>query len=290
MDEKQRAERLRLAGVVAYLGLLALFFGKDLYSLGIHAAGNELHSHILLIPLISAYLVHIQGSSLPREYRSSIIPATLFACAGIAAAFFAHRAPGRISENDYLSLIALAVILLVIAGGFLFLGAAWMRRVTFPAAFLLFAIPMPDAMAETLENWSKLGSAETASWFFTLSGVPVLRDGVFFQLPGITLEVAQECSGIRSSWVLLITSVLAAYLFLRTPWRRALLVLLVIPLGLLRNGFRILVIGLLCVYVGPEMIHSFIHHRGGPIFFVISLVPLFLILKWLRRQERAKQS
>jgi exosortase C (VPDSG-CTERM-specific) len=179
------------------------------------------------------------------------------------------------------------VILLVIAGGFLFLGVRWMKRMIFPAAFLFFAVPMPDRMADHLENWSKLGSAETASWFFTLSGVPVLRDGVFFQLPGITLEVAQECSGIRSSWVLLITSVLAAYLFLRTPWRRALLVLLVLPLGLLRNGFRILVIGLLCVYVSPDMINSVIHHRGGPIFFVISLVPLFILLRWFRKQERA---
>ena len=34
------------------------------------------------------------------------------------------------------------------------------------------------------------------------------------------------------------------------------------------------------------MIDSPIHHRGGPLFFALSLVPLFLLLWWLRRQEQ----
>ena len=114
----------------------------------------------------------------------------------------------------------------------------------------------------------------------------MLRDGTIFQLPGIVIEVAQECSGIRSSWVLFITSILASYLFLQSPWRRVLLVAFVIPLGIARNGFRILVIGLLCVHVGPQMINSVIHRQGGPLFFALSLIPLFLLLWWLRRAER----
>jgi len=66
-------------------------------------------------------------------------------------------------------------------------------------------------------------------------------------------------------------------------------VVAVIPLGLLRNGFRILVISLLCVHIGPEMINSLIHRRGGPIFFVASLIPLFVVLWWLRHGEIAAQ-
>jgi exosortase/archaeosortase family protein len=64
------------------------------------------------------------------------------------------------------------------------------------------------------------------------------------------------------------------------------LVAFVIPLAIVRNAFRILVIGLLAVHVGPQMIDSVIHHSGGPFFFVVSLVPLFFLLWWLRRQER----
>ncbi len=82
------------------------------------------------------------------------------------------------------------------------------------------------------------------------------------------------------------TGLLTSHLFLRTRWRRIVLVAFVIPLGVLRNGFRILVIGLLCVHVGPYMIDSPIHHQGGPLFFALSLFPLFLLLWWLRRQER----
>jgi exosortase/archaeosortase family protein len=63
----------------------------------------------------------------------------------------------------------------------------------------------------------------------------------------------------------------------------------VIPLGLLRNGFRVWVIGELCVRIGPQMIDSPIHHRGGPVFFVLSLVPLFLLLLYLSKCELRKE-
>ncbi|PYK69698.1 MAG: hypothetical protein DME44_13670 [Verrucomicrobia bacterium] len=56
-------------------------------------------------------------------------------------------------------------------------------------------------------------------------------------------------------------------------------------MGLLRNGVRILTISLLCVHIGPQMINSVIHRRGGPFFFAASLIPLFLLLWWLRRGE-----
>src|SRR5437764_8873462 len=111
-----------------------------------------------------------------------------------------------------------------------------------------------------------------------------MQTGTVFQLPGITLQVGQECSGIRSSWILLITSVIAAKLFLSKPWSRTALVACVIPLGILRNGFRIMVIGLLCIR-DPDMINSAIHRRGGPIFFALSLIPLLAALWLLRRYE-----
>jgi len=47
----------------------------------------------------------------------------------------------------------------------------------------------------------------------------------------------------------------------------------------------VLVIGMLCVRIGPAMIHSVIHRRGGPLFFALSLIPLFLLIWWLRRGE-----
>jgi exosortase C (VPDSG-CTERM-specific) len=198
----------------------------------------------------------------------------------------AHRA-GAWGVNDTLALWAFAFFCFVIAGGFVFLGKEWMRAAAFPMGFLIFLVPLPDSVVNALETASQYASAEAAAMFFNLTGTPVLRQGpLIFQLPNITVQVAQECSGIRSSWVLFITGLLAAHLFLRSPWRRFFLIAFIIPLGVLRNGFRILVLGLLCVHIGPHMIDTAIHHRGGPIFFALSLVPLFGVLWWLWRGER----
>jgi exosortase C (VPDSG-CTERM-specific) len=271
----------------AVAGLIAAY-GATFISLAVHAAGSTLHSHILLIPFVSVYLLYIRRSELPNEYSSSPSWATVGLLIGLAA-LIAARAPGvfdpPLSHNDHLALMTFSFISLLAAGGFLFLGQKWMVATTFPFAFLIFMSPMPDAMADSLETASKLASAEAASVFFNMGGTPVLRDSTVFQLPNITIQVAQECSGIRSSWVLVITSLLASNLFLKSNWRRLALVCFVLPLGIVRNGFRVWVIGMLCVHIGPQMIHSVVHRRGGPVFFVLSLIPLFLLLWWLRRGE-----
>jgi exosortase C (VPDSG-CTERM-specific) len=281
----------RLIGFIASAILLTAAFGHTLAALAKYAASMDLHSHILLIPFISAYLIFIRREQLPTEYVSSPSWTALLLVGGLAA-LLAAVGPLRAdpSQNDSLSLTALSFVCLLAAEGFLFLGRKWMAATAFPFAFLIFMVPLPGGMVEWLETASQLASTEAAALFFSITGTPVLRDGTVFQLPGIIIQVAQECSGIRSSWVLFITSILASNLFLKSSWRRAVLVSLVIPLAILRNGFRILVIGLLCVHVGPQMIHSAIHHQGGPIFFALSLIPLFLLLWWLRRGELAANS
>jgi exosortase C (VPDSG-CTERM-specific) len=253
-----------------------------------YAAWNELRSYILLIPFVSSYLLYLRRDQLPKKYRTDVPLAAVSVAAGLGLLAFTYflEFGGRVlGDNDRLALLTLSFLCCLGAGGFFFLGRNWMRAAAFPLAYLIFMVPMPDAMSEALETASKSASTEVASLFFYLSGTPFLRAGPIFQLPNITIEVAQECSGIRSSWVLFMTSILAANLFLKTRWRRFALVAFVIPLGILRNGFRILVIGLLCVNVGPQMIHSLIHRRGGPVFFVLSLIPFLLVLWWLRRGD-----
>ena len=65
--------------------------------------------------------------------------------------------------------------------------------------------------------------------------------------------------------------------------------LFVIPLAVLRNGFRIFTVGEMCVNFGPQMINHWIHRKGGPIFFGLSLVPLFLLLLALYRFENRQR-
>jgi exosortase C (VPDSG-CTERM-specific) len=283
-----RSQKWRFWGGACFAIVLLAAFAKPLLALINYAAGSQLYSYILLVPFVSAYLLYLRRDQLPKNYGIDLPLAIVTLTAGLGVLvliYWLDFVRQRPSDNDRLALLTLSFLCFLAAGGFFFFGRGWMRAAAFPLAYLIFMVPMPDAMADALETASKYASAEVANLLFHLSGTPFLRAGLIFQLPNITIEVAQECSGIRSSWVLLMTSILAANLFLKTRWRRFALVAFVIPLAILRNGFRILVIGLLCVNVGPQMIHSLIHRRGGPLFFVLALIPFFLVLWWLRNGE-----
>jgi exosortase C (VPDSG-CTERM-specific) len=277
-------------GFVGYVLLVSLLFSKQLFHLFVSAYASDLNSYIILIPLAVAYLLYLERQRLPHIYCPAVLPAVVTSLLGLGIVAFVlvkKSFVSGLSQNDQHFLWTLSFVCLIWAGGFVFLGRQWMRTAAFPLGFLLFLVPLPDAIVQWLEDGLKLASSEAASLFFAMSGTPFVRTGTVFQLPGFTIRVAQECSGIKSSWVLFITSLLAGYLFLAKPWRRILLAGAVIPLGILRNGFRIMVIGLLCVHVSPQMIDSPLHRRGGPIFFVLSLLPLWLLLWFLRRRDHA---
>ncbi len=254
---------------------------------------NSLFSHLPLIPLVSAWWIWKRpgGEQVPRVRASPGRAALAAAAAGLVVVmvvsyWLVWRGRGTLPQAEYLCLMTGAYLATLLAAALLTLGAGVVKAIRFPILFLVFMVPWPQALVDGVETVLQLASAEVAHGFLMLSGVPVLRDGLVFKLPGLIFEVAQECSGIRSSLVLFITSVLGAQLLLRTRWRRAVLVLAVLPLGVLRNGFRILTLGWLTVNVNPAVIDSPLHHSGGPIFFVLSLGPFFLLLWWLRRSER----
>ena len=202
--------------------------------------------------------------------------------------FFALHSGAKLAPVDSLAWTTFSFFLLFIAACFLALGKQTLRALVFPLAFLIFFVPFPNALENVLESFLQYRSADAAELLFRIAGTPLLRHDVDFQLPGFSLQVAPECSGIRSSLVLFITSLVAGQLFLRSPWKRALFALAVIPLGILRNAFRIVTIGELCVHVSPDMIDSYIHRRGGPVFFAISMVPFFVLLYYLRKSDLRK--
>jgi exosortase C (VPDSG-CTERM-specific) len=275
----------RLLGFAGFCLLLTLAFAGPLLGLVKYALKEELHSHVLLIPFVSLYLAWQAAGTLPKERKTSVVGGVILILLAVGVFLWPQWAGITLSANDDHSRMAACYVLLVGAGGFLFLGNPLMRALAFPFAFLIFMVPLPNAAVIGLENWLMRWSAEAAHWFFQWTGTPVYRSGQVMELPGMTLEVAPECSGIRSSFVLFITSLVASYMLLKSPWHRGLLVAMVIPLGIIRNGLRVLVIGLLCVHQGPHMIDSWIHHRGGPVFFGISLIPLLLLIFWFHRRE-----
>lgn len=269
------------------VGLITLALSPLLIPYIGFSLGNDLYSHVILIPFVSLYLAWQLRATLPspsRPWREfAIIPGAL------ALACLAYRWLGAPSTaSDLMAATGAAYVLSIWCAALALVGRETIRATVFPLAFLAAMIPFPSAVEHAIETFLQHGSAACAYGMFQLAGTTLFRNDLIFHLPGITLEVAPECSGIRSSLVLLITSLVGGYLFLRSPWRRTILSLTVIPLALLRNGFRVFVLGELCVRVGPHMIDSQIHHRGGPIFFALSLIP-FMGLVWiLMRGERKK--
>lgn len=269
---------------------MALAFVLPLYDLARFSIGHDLYSHIPLIPLISGYLIWQNWRSFQVGFGSEKrrgIAAIFFGFGLLALVFYVACSHARpLAREDSLALTTTSFLLFIYGVCFWNIGIKALGAIALPLGFLLFMIPFPIVVVNGIEYFLQYGSAWAARGFFAVAGTTVYANGLVFQLPGISIQIAPECSGIHSSLALLITSVLAGYFFLRSRVNRVILALFVIPLALIRNGFRVFVIGELCVHIGPHMIDSPIHHRGGPIFFVLSLFPFFLLLYFLIRLER----
>ncbi|MGB6222661.1 exosortase/archaeosortase family protein [Haloferula sp.] len=280
-----RAARRRLLGFVAGLFVLCCLFVGGLTDWFQLALRSNLHSHTLIIPVVTIFLIVTERKSNNGGFCSTLwlgLP-MLGLCLGGWLFGLSNQAfnTGVHHVSLQLGFFLAGVWALTLT----FFGLGWVRSAFFPLAFLSFMLPMPEVVEQGLEQWLITASAQVSEMILRLGGIPVFREGQLLELPGVTLEVAEECSGIRSSWVLLITSVLAGYLFLRTLPSRLILVAVVLPLGVLRNAVRIAVIGWLCVEEGPELIDGWIHRKGGPFFFAASLIPLLLIALMLGKLE-----
>jgi exosortase C (VPDSG-CTERM-specific) len=278
-------------GLWLAIGALVAAFGLSFYELVQLSLANSLYSHLPLIPAVSAYLIWMQRASLPARSAPHRPVAWGLLAAGVAtmaAYLLVQQGERPLLRDDALAWQMYGFLLLLAGTCAWFLGRSLMRALVFPLGFLVFMAPFPVALHDALERFLQHGSADAAYAMISGAGTPILREGLIFHLPGIVLEVAPQCSGIRSSVALFITSIVAGYFFLHSPWKRTVLAVAVIPLAILRNGLRIFTLAQLCVHLGPEWINSFVHHRGGPIFFAISLVPFFLLLYLLYRSDRKK--
>jgi exosortase C (VPDSG-CTERM-specific) len=284
VDQPNSRRRFIVFGVVA--AVLCACFAATLIDWVRFALSKERNTYLVLVPVISAYLTRTKRREIKGAFTTSILPAVISLVVGasaIACLLFAEE-PG-----DRLSIKIFALLSCLLAGAFVFIGRGILRQITFPIAFLIFAVPVPTVIAEQIEIFLQHTSAEAAYWLMSLIGIPMVHDGVMFRLPNISLQVAQECSGYNSTFALFMVSTVAGYMFLKSRSQRTILCLAVIPLAIFRNGFRVTTLAALCVYINPALIDSYIHHKGGPIFFALSLIPFFLLLWGLRKLELRKE-
>jgi len=250
------------------------------------ARGDERYTHILLILPVTVALIFQVWQE--REFKSQRwTPAIGLLVISLVIAGCARWA--NLSGRYELGL-ALAIVALVVwwVGSFvLCFGLATLRLFRFPLFFLLWMVPIPSIVLDRIVTVLQKGSTLSAQGLFSMFMVPVVREGTILHIPGLGLEVAPECSSIRSSLMLLVTTMVLAHVFLRTPWRKALVVLIALPLSVAKNGLRIFSIGMLTTRVDPSFLTGRLHRNGGIIFFLIALGVIFVALWWLRRSESA---
>jgi exosortase len=268
-----------------FMGLSILIFYSPMRLLVESSLENALYSHIVLIPLVSIYLIFTRRREIFEENNISVIPGIILICSGAVLYFVGRRFTTELVQNDFLSVMTFAAVLCWIGGFILFYGLESSRIAIFPLLFLLFMVPVPEFLMDKVIVLLQICSTEVSYGIFKLTGVPIFREGFTFHLPGLSVEVAKQCGGIRSSLVLFIVSILAGHMFLATRKRKFILSLWVLPITVIKNAIRIVTLSLLAVYVDPRILDSTLHRRGGIPFFIVALSLLGIVLWILRRSE-----
>jgi len=256
---------------------------RDLFSSTVQ---REYYSHILLIPLVSGYFMYLRRKQILSEAETSYGSGITLVFVGILFYSYGMTLNPELNQNDQSSLLIFSVLVFWVGGFILLHGARKFRIATFPLLFLAFMIPIPSMVMRKIIYFLQVETTEVAYLLFGLTGMPFLREGFVFHLPGMNIEVAEQCSGIRSSLALLITGIVAAQLFLQSSWKKLILIFSVIPLAVLKNGIRVVTLSLLGIHVDEKFVtEGFLHRSGGFVFFIPSLVLVGLILWFLKRTE-----
>jgi exosortase len=265
------------------LCVISLVVGwHSLFSTLVLALRVDEYTHLLLIVPISVSLIFSERDLLKLAPEPVVGLGSFLLIAAILIGVFSHT----ISQIDVeLSFNMLAIVIWWIGSFVLCFGSHVARLFLFPLCFLFWLVPIPAPLLEKIVAIWQHGSAISASLLFSALGIPNTQDGVMLSIPGLNLEVAQECSSLRSSLMLIVTSMVLAQLFLRSFWRKTVVVLAAIPLSIAKNGVRIFTISMLGTRVDPGFLHGNLHRHGGIVFFLLALGAVVLLLWLLNRSE-----
>jgi exosortase len=254
------------------------------------ALANDAYTHILLIFPLSAALIYLDSKYMDskalrvRPQPSPRIGAALLALALVIGGY-ARWGMGATPGDVRLSLAMFALVMWWLASVLLCFGARTFHSFLFPLCFLFLMVPIPDFALSRIIEFLQQQSALAARIMFRAARVPVTQDGIMLSIPNLDIEVSLECSSIRSSLMLVVTTMVFAHLFLRSWWRKVLLVAAAIPLSVAKNGLRIFTIAELGTRVDPGFLDGKLHHNGGILFFGIAVVAVGALLWVLRRTE-----
>jgi len=227
-------------------------------------------SHGFVVPLIAAWLVWQRKEiveRLPLKPSWWGFAVMLGALGILLLGIFGAEL--FLSRSSFIFLLAGLVIF--------FAGWAQFRALIFPWAFLFLMVPIPTILMNTVTLPLQFLASDLATALLRLVGVPVLREGNVIQLPTMSLEVVEACSGIRSLVSLITLAVVYSYLLEKNNWVRVVLVVSALPIAIAANGLRIMGTGLTGIYWSPDKAQGFFHEFSGWVIFVLSLLMLLAL-------------
>lgn len=274
--------------IILLIGLLLFAIPTMIFVVQQSWTGEE-GAHGPIVLLTGLWLLHRRW----LEVSSLAVPAPSHMVWMLLAILVPLQIFARITQiveiEGYLMYAALLVVL------YSLVGIDVMKRLWFPLFYLAFIFPPPDTLVAFVTVPMKIWLSEAAIWFLAGLGYPIGGEGVRIYIGQYELLVAAACSGINSIISLSAISLFYIYMRHQARWRYALLlVLLIVPVALIANFFRVLILILLTYHAGEAAAQGFLHNFAGIVMFAIALATIFAIdlaLKplWDRYSRSAKE-
>jgi exosortase len=261
---------LQVGTVVALMGVL---FANVLADMAHDWWIEPAWSQGMLLPPLALYIAwikrgHIFGCAVTPDRRGLLL--TALACIAYVL--------GRLASEFFLTRFSFVILLAGLIWTFWGLGR--LRRLVLPLLLLASMVPLPSVLYNSLAGPLQLLASDAATRIAQSVGVSVFRDGNIIQLAGVTLGVAEACSGLNALSALIVGSLLLGYLFC-TGWiARVALIVLSVPLAIAVNVVRVAGTAILADY-DREFAVGFYHAFSGWLVFVAGLGLLYLTARGL---------
>lgn len=242
------------------------------------------YGHGALVPIVSLVLIWRSRHRLKEIPAEPYVP-PLYLLVG-ALLLYVAGFRGALLGASAVSFVLVLTWLLVF-----FLGKPIVKEMSFALFFLVFMIPVP--MLDDLSFPLKALASRVAAPAVRTLGIPVYREGATLFLPGFSLEVATACSGLKALVLVTAIGTLYAHLSLDTLSKRAALVVASVPIALIANVGRIIIVAVLSSKVSSERLLHLVHDYSGlPVYVIagILLVATGGTIEWLFRKRRTSQS
>lgn len=266
-----RVMEMARAYPILALGLL-LTVPPTLYAMATQSWTREEGVHGPLVLATAVWLIWRRWDEIVAEARPGSLALALPVLLLAAAAYVFGRA------FNFLLIEVSALLLGLVAVAYVFVGHRVLMRLWFPLVYMLFLIPLPGWLLDTLTQPLKHLVSDVVTLLLGSLGYPITRVGVTLYIAQYQLLVEDACAGLNSIISLTAVGLFYIYLLHNASWRYSLLLLaFVLPIAIAANVVRVILLVLITYYFGNEMAQGYLHDFAGIVTFVSALLFIFLL-------------